>query len=50
MNFYKDYGCFVEPKEVRIENKIFGYFVPFKQKLENLLSIIKFNEKKTKLI
>ena len=35
----QDHGKLVEPQEIKIENKKLGYIVPFKKKLEVLLSL-----------
>jgi hypothetical protein len=38
-NFFKEHGNFVEPKSLKIEEKKLGFYVPFKDKLQNILSI-----------
>ena len=39
-NFYKEHGNFIDPVEVKInrEQKL-GFYVPFKEKLETILSL-----------
>ena len=34
MNFFKEHGDFIEPKQKKIDDKQLGYYVPFKEKLE----------------